>query len=660
MIRARVGRGFVIVGAALALAGLLAEGARAQDELLQELKTITSVRIEGNRQVSTGAIRSVMKTRGPSIWPWAERPTLRLDFLRTDVAAITALYRHHGLLDAKVDYRVGSSRDPEEVSVEFLIREGDRTEIATVELVGVAHYPDRDLRKKLFARPGRPFDPAFLQLDTLLISELYQDRGYRPHVAASARRLTPDSLQAVVRYEVHEGPEYRVGEVLITRRDRVNEKLVRRELVLRRGDVYRRSQVLRSLERLYQTGLFSQAQITPLVDSTNTRVDFALAVRERKSRWTDLGVGSGTNERFRLIAEWGHRNLLGLGQQAAVRSRLTFYTPAQKVRFQRWHIEASLLEPWLFRSRTRGQVTPYYELRDDWAGDTVRVGQEFRGIDFQLRREFSRTLSATLTQKNVWVDQALALKILDPAVRDSIELSVVPSYSTHRLEGGFERDMRNHLLVPTRGSIQSITAEVAGGPLRGSSSFRKTHFVSSWYTPLRNDWNLATRIRAGFMEPVGDREERFSPDPLTDAEVARVPVEDRFRSGGVNSIRGFGENEVGPDLGGLAVLQGNVELRIPTPWRVPFLGPLGVEVYMDAGNVWARPRYIKARQFIPHFSRSLLGAHDVRYVVGLGPRVDLPIGPLRLDFTWSLRPETEAEAASYGEPVIQVAIGPSF
>jgi outer membrane protein assembly factor BamA len=165
---------------------------------------------------------------------------------------------------------------------------------------------------------------------------------------------------------------------------------------------------------------------------------------------------------------------------------------------------------------------------------------------------------------------------------------------------------------------------------------------------------LASRVRVGTMSPFGDVDIAAE---AADPQVARVPREDRFKTGGVNSIRGFDENRIPPD-GGLAVLQGNLELRIPTRWKVPFLGPLGLEAFVDAGNVWPRASYIKWDQFRPAVGRDSLDAFDVRYAVGFGPRIDLPIGPLRLDVAWTPRPAYGGPA--YGRYEVQFAIGPSF
>ncbi len=643
----------VLAGAA----GCPGSAAWAQEDLLGELRTVAAVRFEGRRRVGDGELRSVMKTRSPSRWPWREKQALRNDFLRTDTLAIRDRYVHHGFLDTHVGYRLTTSNDSSRVTVTFLILEGERTRVAAVAFSGVSVYPEDQLRRKLLARPGQPFDPFVLQLDTLKISELYQERGYRPHVVATGRRGEgADSLLAQVHFAVQEGPEYRVGEVIYSSgKERVNERLVRRELLLERDDIYRRSRMIRSGERLYDTGLFSQVQISPIpiVDSIPARMDFELRVRERKPHWIDAGIGSGSAERFRATGEWGQRNLFGRGFQGALATRVAFNGSGK---FLLSRTELSLLEPWLLRTRTRAVLTPSYERSDDRADPRWLVQQESRGIRLELGREFSRYSRVTLTQNNAWVHQNLTIfaDTLAAAVKDSLELSVVGRYNTHSVALGGVRDFRDNPLNATRGSVQAITAEVAGGPFKGTSSFRKLSFVSSWYTPFGNGWVFATRIRAGTIKPTGSAP-AFSIEGPVDSTVARVPLNDRFRAGGVNSIRGFSENSI-PPSGGLALLQANAELRIP------IAGPFGIELFIDAGNVWARPSYIKARDFTPKVNHEPLQPNDVRYVVGIGPRINLPIGPVRFDITWSLRPfpDPNTGAARWLVAKPQFAIGPSF
>ncbi len=656
-------RAAIILGWLLGACGLTA-AAGAQEELLQELKTVARVEIIGRRQLSAGAIRKVLKTRGLSFWPWRTKPALRFDYLAADTEAIAETYRHNGFLDASVGYRVSSSGNSDRVVVAFVVHEGQRSRIRDVHLEGTSAYPAKDLRKKLWAKIGRPFDPAYLQLDTLVIVALYQERGYRPHVTATYQRGQPDSTRVDVVYAIQEGARYKVGEVTVSGQDKVKDRLITREMLLKPGSPYQLSRVTRTQERLYDTGLFSQVQIEPLPDSTHTTMNFDVRLRERRPRWLDAGIGSGTEERFRLEGEWGHRNVAGQGLQGVLSSRLTFYATG---RFQRLHVEGSLVEPWLLHSRTRGIVTPFYERYDDRADERWVVRQEFRGINFQLRRELNRFTRLSLTQENLYARQELtftpnlpATDTIPAAERDSLSKTAEPDYTTRRLSLGFERDLRDNPFSPTHGSSLHLVAEVAGGPLQGTSSFSKYQWTSSWYTPLSNGWTLATRAVGGLINPFGPRP-TFSPASaaLVDSQVSRVPLEDRFRIGGVNSIRGYDENSIPeiaqagafiPGSGGLALIEGNIELRIPTPAKVPFLGPLGMETFVDAGNVWSRPEYVKVSHFTHNDSAD---PNTVRVVAGFGPRLELPIGPLRIDFTWRVRPVLS-------RPIIQFAIGPAF
>jgi len=628
----------------------------AQEELLQELKKVSSVTIEGNRHLSHSALEKVMKTRGASFWPWSEVPLLRYDFLRSDLLSIRQLYSRYGYLDARAEYQVDISPQTDKVAVTFRIVEGHQTHIRAVHLPGVHVFTEKELLRKLWAKKDKPFDPGYLQLDTLRLSDLYAEKGYLPHVLAEAWRDSIDSLRVSVRYTVDEGMPYRFGQVTIAGRQNVKEGLVTRELVMPKGTTYQRSRIVRSQERLYETGLFSQVQMEPQPDSTRTVMDVALKVRERKPRWVDAGVGSGTAERLAFTGEWGHRNVLGRGLQAGVSTKLSYYANTRDfAHFQRFHVEGSLLEPWLLSSRTRGLVTPFYEkYNDEVPGRAWITRQQFQGVNFLLRRELNRFTRLNLAQDNLWARQSFQVTdTLGSGTLDSLINVVAPKYTTHRLSLGFERDTRDNPFRTGRGSAGLIIAEIAGGPLHGTSSYRKAQVAWSWYTPFREGWVIATRAIGGVVIPFGPTPQ-FSPDSVVDFQVARVPLEDRFRIGGVNSIRWYDENTIPQGgSGGLGMLQGNLELRIPTPMHIPFLGPVGVETYVDAGNVWSRVGYIKWSDWTYGKPSDANDPNLAIVVLGFGPRIDLPVGPLRLDVSWRVRPSPSA-------PKLQFAIGPSF
>jgi outer membrane protein insertion porin family len=636
--------GAALLGLLLSLPG----PAASRGDLESQLKSVAAVGFRGRHSVNSREIRAVLKTRPPSFWPWAERQPVRADFLKADCAAVEAVYHQHGFLDAAVSDSLLRVRDPGRVRVLFVIREGPRSRIAGVAFEGVQAVPQEALRRALYARPRRPFNPAYLVADTAIIARQEGEHGHLPRVTGTARRGERDSLSVRVVYAVEEGPTYRVGAVHIPALNtlRVGEKLVQRELLLKPGSVYRQSKVEESEERLYETGLFSEAQVSPQPDSAKSEMDFSVRLRERKLRWVDAGVGSGTQERLRFEGEWGHRNLGKHGLQGLLGARLALDKDA---RFLLSRGDVSILEPWLFGTRNRAQVTVYVEKRKDFRIDTLEIEKRARGVAFQVQRGFGRLAYVRLTQDNTWVvaQKATFLNLdLPLAVRDSLLQGFLPSYSTHRLQLSGMRDRRDNPLNTARGNLQAVSADLAGGPFKGSTSFTKFQVSSSWFTPLqRPGWLLAARARGGLVKPFGERKD-FIPLADVDREVARVPTEDLFRLGGVNSVRGYAENEIA-SAGGLALLNANLELRVPV------VGLFGLELFVDAGNVWARPEFIQSGDFKPRFGRARLEAGDVRYVYGAGGRFNLAFAPVRLDVTWGAE-------AGHRTGSLQFAVGPTF
>jgi len=618
--------------------------------LPEELRAISRVRYEGLQALGRRELRSAnLKTRSPSRLPWREPPLLRLDYLRSDTASIAGLYRHYGYLDTRVRWRLEPEKDGRRTRVVFLVDEGRRSVVREVTLSGVSVYPEKELRRELLSRPGAAFDPAFLQLDTLRMAALYQERGHFAHARGQARRGTPDSLAVSVHYSVDEGPQYRVGDIAYQGGQRLRESLGRRELLIRTGDTYRTSRVERSIERLYETGLFQQVQVSRRPDSLRRTVEFDIRVRERRTRWVDGGIGSGTTDRFRAEAELGHRNLDTRALRGVLDSEVAYSGDGK---FRRAEGAFTLTEPWLLGLRLQGTAGGFLRRIDD-RGDPRYVQRlRERGVEFSLQREIGRIGRWLLVQRNTFADQDY--EVLDTTaagarVADSLADAVVQRYRTNTLIGSVTRDMRDDRIAARRGSIQTLSGELAGGPLAGSSSYRKALIVSSWYTPLPNGWDLATRASAGVMAPFGETPGNFSPD-AADPQVARVPRSSRFLIGGPNSLRGYGENSLPAD-GGLAMVLGNLELRIPV------LGPLGIEAFLDAGNVWARGEHIKAADFIPPWQGQRGRPGDLRYTYGVGARFVLPFGPLRLDAAWSDHPDFPG---SRRRPVFQFAIGPTF
>lgn len=630
---------------------------RAQSvDLPEELRSIGDVRFRGLQHLGKRQLKAAgLRTHKPSRLPWRDRPLIRRDYLRADSTAIVSLYRHYGYLDAALNVRLLPGRDPRSAVVLFDVHEGGLTRVGTVAIEGDHVFPPGDLQHALQAQPGRAYDPAFLQLDVLKLRTMYQERGYSARVDTSARRGIPDSASVQVRYGIVEGPQYRVGRIEYTHGPRVREFLGRRELLLKPGDVFKRSRLDLSVEHMYGTGLFRQVQVTTVPDSATAKIDLLLRVGERAPRWVDVGVGSGTTNRYQVTSQLGHRNIdtraLGVVLDGKVARDGQNHPLTQSATL-------TLSEPWFLGVRLLGQSAALYSSTWDRHDPNFTRHLDQRGFNFSLYKEVSRIARVTVVQENIFARESYAVNSdTTSAAEDAVAQTVVPRYRTNTLRLILERDLRDDKILPHRGSYQTLTSEVAGGPLKGSSSYSKGVFSSTWYSPLKSGWLFAARATAGVMRPMGGTGENFSPDIAADPEVRKVPQESRFFIGGVNSLRGYPENSI-PASGGLAMALVNLE------WRIPVAGPFGVEVFLDSGNVWARPEYIKGKDLVAPWNAHRDNLGDIRYTYGIGGRLVLPFGPLRIDFARGDHPDFPGGVKFFGGRrvpfVYQFAIGPSF
>jgi len=98
----------------------------------------------------------------------------------------------------------------------------------------------------------------------------------------------------------------------------------------------------------------------------------------------------------------------------------------------------------------------------------------------------------------------------------------------------------------------------------------------------------------------------------------RVPIWDRLYLGGANNLRGFKFRDVGPKDEDGEPIGGNTLARLTVEWTFPVVEKIRGAVFYDVG-------FVNSGTY--DFSTS-----NVNSDVGLGVRLDLPIGPVRIDY----------------------------
>jgi len=192
-----------------------------------------------------------------------------------------------------------------------------------------------------------------------------------------------------------------------------------------------------------------------------------------------------------------------------------------------------------------------------------------------------------------------------PAERGIIQIA--------RLGTTYVQDRRNDPANPTTGSFNTTTFQVAFRPIGSEINFTSLYEQYNVYKTLPGGV-LATSARIGWNRPFGN------------TTNAAIPPTERYFAGGSTTLRGFGFDDVLTSGGNFMTL-GNLEYRFPLHF-FPIKG-VGGALFYDTGNVFP---------VISNFSLS-----NFSHTVGFGFRYQTPLGPVRLDFGFNLRPDVNGD-----------------
>jgi outer membrane protein insertion porin family len=591
----------------------------AQGDLERGLARVHGLRIEGVHSLSKGSIRKVLKTKTKKWFAfWEKPPLLRQDFVRSDVRSIELFYGRHGWLDASVASLIERDPESDRATVTFVVDEGERSYTTSIVFSPVFAYNEEDLRRAIQLKEGEPFSPVQIGIDREKMIELYADRGHFPRIWAS---WTRDSTAVEVGFEIQEGPGYRVGDIQVGGVARVDTVVVRRELLLQRGDLFRSSHLRRSVERLYGTGLFQVVDFTPAhVDTDSAVVDMNLWVRERKHRRVEGGAGFGSTDGVRLLAAWSNVNLWGRGSQLGAQSTVWI---AREPRFQN---EVSYTEPWLFGSRLQGRAAVFLnQIEANVEGHPFT--ERSWGVGLGISREFTRYFKLLVSWENQW-SRAVNLQQVPESDRGELDRQLF----TSKVVLNPIYDDRNSPFDARRGQFYRLIAEFAAKALGSEGVWQKLTLSGAWHIQTRPGASISLRQQVGRIWPFAN---------VLDA-VGEVPVSDLYRTGGANSVRGYHEQGITGEagVGGLLFLLTNIEYRFPLS-RL-FSG----SVFIDGGSVWSQPGDFQFGQLVPPEPGGLLAPNDYKWSVGGGLRLGSPVGPIRFDLAY--RPWLEAVDVAAG------------
>jgi outer membrane protein insertion porin family len=607
---------------------------------------IKKIRIEGTDRISLGDVRGQLQSQTASIF--GRIPFLRKlpliggyargitsdDRLQQDREVIRRRLVNQGFRSARVDSRLASEAESADMVVIFDVKEGPRSIISNVAIKGNAVITSSELRETVPINDDDPFSVTKLREGTQNIKKLYSDRGYLDATVDPDIMDLPDDRVRVV-YNVTEGSRSVASEVLITGQTKTREDSIRRFLAFKPGDTLTPEVVRRTQRDLYATGAFSEVNIrTESVggDDANAR-RVTVGVTEAKPLLFVYGTGYSTDDGPRGLVQLSNTNLFGRVNTASVRMRVSG-------REQFGQISYIDLRP--FDTKWATTVSAYYDRNTDLQsivrkqivdGEVQDVDTESYGINrwvafIQTERKLSEITSVRFRYN--YEDSRLSnvenIPIEEIGRNDRpIRLGLVSA--------GFTHDTRDSVLNPTRGQLYSADYSIAARIFGGNESFNRFFGNYQYYrtlpqsTPLVRDSVIAAAARIGLADP-------FQVTATGTFDDKLLPISERFFAGGATTLRGFRFEQAGPqavleprfpgELPALVAVGGNALTIFNFELRYPLTRRFRIVPFYDLGNVF------------PLVSDIRFGG--MTNSVGLGLRINTPIGPVGIDYGFLLDP----------------------
>ena len=483
--------------------------------------------------------------------------------LRRDMLRIRVFYWKRGWRDAQVDTVVTPKKGG--VRVEFKVTEGPPTRISSVRLERPGEVlTDNDVRNAMKVRAGNPLNLIALDSSIAFLEMAMWDKGYGD-ADARVDTIVIDTAAKAASIRASVDPKWptTIGRISISGNERVSERTIRNSLTLKEGRLYKRNELVTSQRNLYESNLFRRAVIIvpPQGDSVK---HIEITVQEAPLREIRASAGFNTIEFGQLEGRLTRYNWFGgarrLDFRAAVGNLLANSLNAQ-FPFQEvlrrpvsdrdadqyfsptWQASADFTQPWFQSPRNTLGLSAFTHRR---SAPAIFV-EKGLGASATFTRMLATRAPASLTYRfeltrveasDVYFCENFG--ICDPsdilALRDRQKLSP--------LALSFVTDRGDHPLDPSRGYFARADVEHASAFTLSDYRYNRVSGEYRRYKAFGRHAVLAWRARGGWVKALESASEALI-GRQEEATVILHPRK-RFYAGGAQSVRGYGENQLGP------------------------------------------------------------------------------------------------------------------
>ena len=552
---------------------------------------VKSITFEGNEAYSSKELKNMMSSSEYTIFSFfSDSGMLKREQLKQDIQKLNAYYFNNGFINSQVG-EPEITHDEKGIYIKIKIKEGKRFKFGKIEISGDSLIKPRpELLQALKIKEGNNYDRESLSKDIDFLTQACNDEGYAIADVNPKVNIREKEQLVDIDFQLKKGELVYINRINITGNAVTRDKVIRRQLEVVEGNLYSSSKLKNSYGNLNRLRYFEEVDFQTEKKPDKNEMDINIRVKEKNTGMFMVGAGYSATEQAIIMAQIVQQNFLGYGQILSLKASLGSTTN---------NYELSFTEPWLLDLPLWSQITIWKYKRDydSYSLDTEGAGFTLGYPIWEKINAYAGYNFTINNIENINYDTATSY-IMDQAgqrIASSVTLSL-------------GRDTTDDNIFPTKGTKTSISVQHAGTPLGGDTKFTKYSAGATAYYPLFWDMVFGAKGRIGYLQNNDDSD-------------SRIPINERYVLGGINSLRGLryvgirnsGSSDV---LGGTSMLVFNFELVFPF---IKDAGMKGV-VFFDAGNTWDGGYYLD----------------DLRQTVGLGLRWYSPIGPLRIEYGYVL------------------------
>ncbi len=617
---------------------------------------IAEVDFIGAKAFTQKKLRKVIKTRAHWMFSWLTGSGyLKDDVFEDDQDKLADFYRNAGYIDYELKGTNIVYPTPKTMRIEFNIYEGNQYRVGSVTFKGnklfttnqivaglkALHDSKRSKAKigvhNLQADVGMIFKPDALTDDIKAVEDFYGARGYIDVKQGQGLRVSkiPNTETGTIdiEYQIEEGEKSYVEKIEIKGNVKTKDKVIRRELSVHPGDVFDMVQVQLSKHRVEGLDFFekvdTKVETDPSLDPSHKNL--VVGVDEKSTGSLTFGAGFNTVESLFGYAEVEQKNFdlfhppyfTGAGQKFRLKVQLGLLSQ---------DYEASFIEPWFLNRKLTLGIDLYHQVQDyqslNRLYDVARTG---------ARASLSRPLFGNENFVAGISGTVESIGIINVNTNAPTTILEQSGYSTfYRAGGSVSYDTRNEVGLANKGQQTTFSAEYT----TGSTEYYKVSGTTAWYFKGFGEGHVLELVaKGGVAQKLGSQD---------------VPFYDRYYLGGPDTLRGFDYRGVGPrettqdgtafePIGGDTYWLGSAEYSVPIIERLRFaafydIGNVSEKPWSNAGfpvnqNVFGLPGGLGGVPLNKSFGQTFVGNTGVfSDNFGFGIRLNLPIGPLRLDY----------------------------